>query len=224
MNMTMAGKTLKKYILFDLDGTLVDSGDGIINSVVYSLDKLGIAAPERESLKCFIGPPLDDTYMKMFGMNADEAKHAISVYREYYRAKGLYECRVYDGIPELLARLNEAGAVPVVATSKPAVFSRMILEQNGLMRHFAFLSGAELDGRRTDKAEVIAYAMGEMNIPKDDMIMVGDRSHDVIGAKKLGIPSVGVLYGFGSRDEHEAAGADYICDDTYSLSDLLLCR
>ncbi len=220
----MSDKTIatKKYILFDLDGTLTDSADGIVNSVIYALKKFGVKSYDRASLYKFVGPPLVDSFVDYIGFDREKAERAVSVYREYYRENGIFENRVYDGIEDLLKSLKDAGKTLVVATSKPAVFSERILRRFGLWDYFTFLSGAELDGRRTVKSEVIAYALESVGIPKDDVVMVGDRHHDIDGAHANGIPAIGVLYGYGSKDEHIKAGAEMIAETVDDLKTKLL--
>lgn len=211
-----------KYILFDLDGTLTDPKVGITGSVAYALEAFGIHVENHDDLCCFIGPPLIDSFMDFYGMDEDTANAAIAKYRERFGVVGLFENEVYSGIPELLQRLKDDGKTLIIATSKPAVFSQRILDHFDLAKYFTFLSGSELDGRRNDKAEVIAYALEQTGITNlSDVIMIGDRKHDIIGARKNGIPAIGVLYGYGDRAEHEAAGADYIVETVEELKGLL---
>lgn len=212
-----------KYILFDLDGTITDSALGITNSVKYALKKSGAEIPPYETLCKFIGPPLSDGFRDICGFETERAKAAVKYYREYYETKGLFENEVYIGIPELLKRLQKAGKTVILATSKPEKFAKMILEHFNLSRYFDFAAGATLDETRNKKDEVIAYALSQCNITdKSGAIMVGDRHHDIDGAKKNGISCVGVLYGFGDREELENAGADYIAEDINALNKILL--
>lgn len=212
-----------KYILFDLDGTITDSALGITNSVKYALEKSGAEIPPYEMLTKFIGPPLLDGFREICGFDTERAKAAVKYYREYYETKGLFENRVYEGIPELLKKLKKAGKTVILATSKPEKFAKIILERFDLSRYFDFAAGASLDETRNKKEEVIAYALTECNITdKYRAVMVGDRHHDIDGAKKNGISSVGVLYGFGDREELETAGADYIAEDINALYKILL--
>ncbi len=213
----------QKYILFDLDGTLTDPKVGITGSVAYALESFGIQVENLDDLCCFIGPPLLDSFMEFYGMTEDEANRAIAKYRERFSVTGLFENEVYPGIPQLLQSLKDAGKTLLIATSKPAVFSQRILDHFDLAKYFSFLSGSELDGRRNDKAEVIAYALEQYGITDPaQAIMVGDRKHDIIGAKKNGLTCVGVLFGYGDLAEHQAAGADYIAENVNQLADLLL--
>ncbi len=198
-------------VLFDLDGTLTDPGIGITNSVAYALEKLGAEVPDRTSLYRFIGPPLLEAFQRFCGFSEEEARQAIRYYREYFQEKGIWENRVYDGMEEFLKGLRDSGRMLLVATSKPEPFARQIMEHYHLAEYFTYVGGSGLDETRTDKAEVIAYVLEAVETAdKSRALMVGDREHDIIGAKKNGLDSAGVLYGYGSREELEAAGADYI--------------
>lgn len=213
----------KKYILFDLDGTLTDPSAGITSAVEYALAKFAISVKNKNELKQFIGPPLWDSFEKYFGFTREQAVQAVAYYREYYKDNGIFDNYVYEGIEDLLKSLKTEGKILIVATSKPAVFAVRILEHFDLAKYFDFTAGSELDGTRTDKREVINYALGECGICNlTEAIMVGDREHDIIGAKSAGICSAGVLYGFGDRAELTAAGADYIAEDIKALGDLLI--
>lgn len=213
----------KKYILFDLDGTLTDPSAGITGAVEYASAKFGIAVKNKNELNKFIGLPLWDSFEKYFGFTREQSVKAVSYYREYYKDKGIFENYLYEGIVDLLKALKADGRILIVATSKPAVFAVRILEHFDLAKYFDFTAGSELDGRRTEKSEVINYALGECGIcDLSEVIMVGDREHDIIGAKSAGICSAGVLYGFGDRAELTAAGADYIAEDIKALGDLLI--
>ena len=206
---------MKNYetVLFDLDGTLTNPGEGITNSVAYSLAKYGITVEDKTELYKFIGPPLHESFEKFYGFSRDEAMQAVEYYREYYRDKGIYENVVYDGVEDLLKTLFENGKKIILATSKPEVFAREILRYFNLEKYFYYSAGANLDGSRTDKAEVIEYALREGGVTdKSSAVMVGDREHDIIGANKNGLDSIGVLFGFGSREELESAGATYIAE------------
>ena len=213
----------KQYLLFDLDGTVTDSQLGITRSAAYALERFGIHVEDPSTLKFFVGPPLHDTFRDHYGFSAEDADRAVATYREYYRDKGIFENEVYEGIPQLLSELNDAGKTVILATSKPEIFARQILEHFSLSRYFSYLSGAELDGVRNNKDEVIEHALAISGITdRSKCVMIGDRKHDVIGAKKTGIASLGVLYGYGDRAEHEAAGADVIAEDMAELRKLLL--
>ena len=214
---------MKDVILFDLDGTLTDPAEGITNSVAYALRHYGIEVADRRTLTPFIGPPLAESFRKFFGFSEVQAKEAVEVYREYFSSRGILENRVYEGIPAMLASLQAAGKTLVLATSKPWVYAEQILAHFSLDRYFSFVAGSELDHRRVDKHEVIEYALESLKMTdRERVVMVGDRLHDMIGAKKSSLTAVGVLYGYGSREELEAAGADTLCEDVASLTDLLL--
>lgn len=205
----------KKYdiFFFDLDGTITDSSLGITNSVMYALKKYGILENDRSKLYKFIGPPLDISFRDYYGFSEKKAWEAVGYYREYYKDRGIFENRVYDGFEEMLTQLKAAGKRMVVATSKPEVFARRIIEYFRMDKYFDYVAGMELDGGRGTKAEVIRYALEMCGIEdKRKVLMVGDRMHDVTGAKTAGIDCLGVLYGFGTREELEDAGADAIAE------------
>lgn len=211
----------KDFILFDLDGTLTDPKLGIVNSIQYALRSLGVEA-DPDSLVRFIGPPLHDTFKSNFGFNDDEAKTAIDKYREYYAGQGMYENSIYSGIPELLRQLRETKKSLIVATSKPTFFAEKILAHFKIAEYFDFVSGSELDGRRSKKSEVIQFALDYLKLHAvDRAIMTGDREMDIFGAKDFGMDSIGVLYGYGSLQELTAAGATYIAASVTELSKLL---
>lgn len=210
-------------ILFDLDGTLTDSAPGILNSVRYACRKLGLELPAEATLRKFLGPPLIDSFRTLVGLSDAEADRAVSAFREYFPTKGIFENEVYPGIPALLADLKAAGKTVVIATSKPEDFAKRIMEHFDLARYCDFVCGATMDETRTDKAEVIAYALETAGITdKSRVVMVGDREHDVIGAKKNGLPCVGAVYGYGSAEELTAAGADALAETVEELHTILL--
>ena len=196
-------------ILFDLDGTLTESGIGITRSVAHSLRKFGIEETDQARLDRFVGPPLIDSYMRYYGFSHEQAVLAVEYYREYYAVTGIFENRVDDGVETMLKALNDAGKICVLATSKPERYAVQILEHFGLASYFFCVAGATMDEKRTNKAEVIAYALEKAGA-SGKAIMVGDRRHDIEGAQAHGLPSIGVLYGYGSREELEQAGATYI--------------
>ena len=200
-----------KYLLFDLDGTLTDPGEGITNSVTYALKKWGIEVSDRRELYCFIGPPLSASFKKYFGFSESDALLCVDYYREYFRDRGIFENRVYDGIPELLERLKAEGKVLILATSKPEKFAKQILEHFELSEYFDFIAGASMDESRNKKSDVIAYAIGMAGVEnREEALMIGDRDQDVLGAEANGLDSLGVLFGYGSREELEGSGATYI--------------
>ena len=197
-----------EVVLFDLDGTLTESGIGITRSVAYALRKYGIEETDQAKLDRFVGPPLIDSFMRYYGFSAEQARQAVEDYREYYAVTGIFENRVYDGVIPMLQTLKQMGKRCVLATSKPDYYAEQILAHFGLAAYFDFVAGATMDEKRTNKADVIAYALEQVR--GQSAIMVGDREHDILGAKAHGLPSIGVLYGYGSREELEAAGADHI--------------
>lgn len=211
------------YILFDLDGTLTNSQLGITTCVAYALESFGIHTENLNELRKFIGPPLKESFMKYYAMTEEEGDKAVEKYRERFATIGLYENEVYEGIPALLEKLKKQGKSLLVATSKPTVYSEKILEHFGLKEYFTFVVGSELDGRRVNKAEVIQYALEQSKITElNKVVMIGDKEHDIIGAKTCGVDSVGVLYGFGEREELESQGATYIVEKVSDLEKILL--
>ena len=212
-----------KVVLFDLDGTLTDPAIGITNSVKYALEKFNIEVENREDLYPFIGPPLLDSFMKFYGMSEEDALYAIEQYRVYFKDKGLYENYVYEGIPLLLQSLKDAGAKLLVATSKPDIFAKKILDKFELAQYFDAVCGTQIDRPKDTKTDVINHALNSLNLTnKKDVIMVGDREHDVIGANNIGIDSIGVLYGYGSRQELENAKATYIVEKVDDIKNIIL--
>lgn len=200
-------------LLFDLDGTLTDPGIGITNSVAYALEKYGIKTNDRTQLYKFIGPPLQDSFERFYGFSKEDAKMAVQYYREYYKETGIFENKLYDGMEHLLQSLCEAGKKLFVATSKPEAFAVQILEYFSVNQYFTYIAGSNMDGTRSKKEEVIAYALKAGKIQDlSSAVMIGDREYDVTGAKKAGIASIGVLFGYGSRKELEAAGADALAE------------
>ncbi|MBR5308916.1 MAG: HAD hydrolase-like protein [Clostridia bacterium] len=212
-----------KYILFDLDGTLSDSAPGITKSVAYALEKFGIHE-KAENLGYFVGPPLYEAFRDKYGMNPENTSKAIQYFRERFEAKGILENTPYDGVEYLLRTLHSAGKKLILATSKPEKFAAEILERYGFAKYFTFIGGACMDeSTRMKKDEVIEYCLTECNITDtSECIMVGDRYHDVEGAKKFNIPTVGVLYGYGTREELEDAGAIAVCETPEALCEYLL--
>lgn len=218
----VSGMNSKKYIFFDLDGTLTDPMIGITRSVRYALKSYGIEEPDLEKLTPFIGPPLKDSFMKYYDFSEEQATEAIGRYREYFAVTGIFENQVYDGITRMLKHLKDAGKILLVATSKPELFAQQILEHFRLRKYFTFVGGASMDEVRVKKEDVIAYVMESVNISDGkDGVMVGDREYDIIGGKKNGMESVGVLFGYGSRQELEAAGADEIANNVEELEQIL---
>ena len=205
-------------ILFDLDGTLTDPGMGITNSVMYALKKFKIDVEDRTSLYRFIGPPLKGSFEEFYGFSEEQSELAVQYYREYFKKQGMLENEVYDGIPELLKQLREKNKTLIVATSKPEPFTLEILRHFQLLDYFNFVAGATLDDTRNKKSDIIRYALESCHITdKSTAVMIGDRKHDIIGAKENGLDSIGVLFGYGDYEELKAAGATYIAETPMSV-------
>lgn len=198
-----------RTVVFDLDGTLTDPKIGITTSIQYALGKLGRAVPAADDLTWCIGPPLIDTFARMVG--PADAPRGLAFYRERYAVIGLYENAVFEGIPETLRAVAGEGVRLLVATSKPYVYARRILEHFALAVHFEAIDGSELDGRRTDKRDLLAWQLAERGIDPAQAVMIGDREHDAIGARHNAMTALGVLYGYGSAEELKAAGAHALC-------------
>jgi phosphoglycolate phosphatase len=198
-------------IYFDLDGTLTDPKPGITRSIQYALQKLDHPTmPTEDELIWCIGPPLRASFVKLLGAETS-ADLAVSYYRERFSDIGLYENGVYDGIGDVLTTLCASGHRLFVATSKPHVFAERIIDHFGLRNHFERVFGSELDGTRVDKSHLLEYALKEASVDPAKTLMIGDRSHDMVGAKNNGMTGIGVLYGYGSRDELLQAGAHHVC-------------
>ncbi len=210
-----------RYCLLDLDGTLTDPGMGITNSVMYALRKFGIEVSDRSELYSFIGPPLADSFQKYYGFDEEKANQAVAYYREYFRDRGIFENEAYQGIAEVLGALKEKGAVVALATSKPYEFAVRILEHFGLIQYFDYFGAATMDGRISKKTDVIAQLLSEIGIDdRAGVLMVGDRDQDINGAKANGLASVGVLWGYGSAEELQGAGADFVLESPKDLAGL----
>ena len=209
-----------KVVLFDLDGTLTNPKEGITKCVQYALRRFGIER-ECEELISFIGPPLKEKFMEYASLSEEDGIKAVEIYRERFAPIGLFENELYDGILQLLENLKKQGKVLAIATSKPTVFAEKISEKFGIAPYITLLEGSELDGRNTDKALVIKNAMQKLGAHKENTIMVGDREHDVIGARKNGIDCIGVSYGYAADGELEKSGALKIADTPYELLKIL---
>lgn len=210
-------------VLFDLDGTLTNSGPGIMNSVQYALKRFGMETDDLSKLRCFIGPPLQQQFHDFCGFSEQESVQAVEYYREYYVGKGIYENEVYQGIPELLAELKNAGKKIIMATSKPEKFARIIAEHFKIDQYFDFIAGALMDDKRTKKKEVIEYALDSCGIAdKGAVLMIGDRNYDIIGARQAGVHSMAVLYGYGTRQELEEAKPDLMAASPKDVGDCIL--
>ena len=220
---------MKRYLLFDLDGTLTDPKIGITTCVQYALKDQGIDEPDLDKLEPFIGPPLQQSFEQFYQMDEEHAKQAVAKYRERFSDVGLFENEIYKGIASLLRTLKKKGFHLAVASSKPTVFVEKILEHFKIAQYFEAVVGSELDGRRSAKDEVVKEALSQLakkagvkSLPKDEIYMIGDRCFDVQGAKAMGVESVGVSYGYGSVEELMEAHADYVVQSVPELKDLLL--
>lgn len=211
-----------KYIFFDLDGTLTDPQEGITNCVKYALEHFGIHETDYSKLMRFIGPPLIYSFHEFYGFDNEKSLEAVKKYRERFSSVGLFENKVYDGIYDLLQTLTDNGHILALATSKPKVFADRIMAKYRLRPYFKLICGSELDGTRNDKNEVIEYAIEKLKCPREKIIMVGDRKHDIIGAKKCGISSCGVRFGYAEVGELEEAGADFIAENIAGLLPILM--
>ena len=210
---------MPKTILFDLDGTITDSGEGIMNCATLALQHFGLPVPDRQTMRVFVGPPLDETFVK-FGVPADRTDEAIRVYRSRYLTVGKFENFPYPGVEELLKALRAHGHKLYIATSKPEFMSVEILEHFGLAKYFDRICGASTDGTRSKKADVISYLLQESGAA-GEIVMVGDTTYDVIGAKAHGMKSIGVAWGYGKTEDMAAAGAAAIAHSMDELFDLL---
>lgn len=214
---------MKQYILLDLDGTVTEPKEGITKSIRYALHHMGIEVTDLDSLCKHIGPPLKQGFMDFWGFSEEEADRGVELYREYFSVKGMYQNYEYEGMRDLLASLKRAGKKVYLATSKPEKFARMILEHFHLEPYFDDICGASMDGSRSEKGDVIHYVLEKNHITDlDQVVMAGDRSHDINGAKENQIDSIGVLYGYGTRKELEDAGAGRIVQTIAELKTRLL--
>jgi phosphoglycolate phosphatase len=212
-----------KYILFDLDGTLTDPKVGITKSIQYALSKYDIKVDNLETLERFIGPPLKETFKEHYSFNDDKVVQAIEYYREYFSQRGMFENEVYSDIPRVLEELKKRDKILVVATSKPTVFAEKILEHFNLEQYLDLVVGSNFDGTRTAKAEIIQYIFSKLKI-KDlkEVVMIGDRKHDVIGGKQSGIDTIAVTYGYGSYEELKEVKPTYFIDNVREILNIIL--
>lgn len=206
-----------QYFLMDLDGTISDPKEGITKSVAYALNYYGIQVENLDTLEKFIGPPLSDSFQDFYGFDREKSLEAVEKYREYFKDRGIFENELYPGMEHLLKTITEQGGKIVLATSKPEVFAKRILEYFQISEYFTFAAGSTLDTTRNKKADVIRYALDTLGITQEEAVMIGDREHDVIGAKKNGMECIGVLFGYGDREELETAGADVIVETVEEL-------
>jgi len=212
-----------QYIFIDLDGTITDSQEGITKSIQYALRKMGIKIEDLNSLRRHIGPPLRDSFMEYYNFDKDKLEEVVKYYREYYVEKGIFENEVYTGMEEMFEKLSSTGKKLIVATSKAEVFAKKIMEHFDLAKYFTDICGSSMDGSREKKGDVIRYALEKNHITElEQVVMVGDRFHDIVGAKENELTSIGVLYGFGNRKELEDAGAGQIAETVKDLEEILM--
>lgn len=210
-----------KYILFDFDGTLVDSSEGIFKSLTYAFENMGHGTPSEELLKKFVGPPLHYSFTNFCGFSSEHAYEMTDKYRERYKVKGYLENRVYDGIPEMLEKLQNEGYILGTASSKPIKFIDDICTQRDIKKYFAHIGGTQFDNIKESKTVVIENAMKALGGNKSNTLMVGDRLFDIQGAHEAGIPCCAVLFGFGDRPEFEEYKAEYIIKKPQDIFDIL---
>ena len=211
-----------EYVFFDLDGTLTDSGEGIINAAVYALEKYNIEVNDRSELRKFIGPPLQDSFSTDYGFSEDEIEDVIKTFREYYSEKGIFENTIYENIQTVLFELKTRGKKLVVDTSKPEVFTKKVLDHFNISSYFDYVSGATLNNEKIQKVDIIRDAICKLGITdKSKVVMIGDRKLDVLGAKENGIDSIGVLWGYGDLLELEKVGPTYIAEKVLDLLEII---
>lgn len=213
---------MQKHLFFDLDGTLTDSMPGIVHAVQYALRHFGIEPPADEALRCFVGPPMRESFMEFYGMSAAEAERAVAVSREYFIPKGMFENELYEEIAELLAATSAAGYTHIIATSKPQPFAERIIAHFGLTDRFRLICGSLLDGSRTTKSQIIGHALRTLGITPDEAIMIGDRRYDIEGAAEFGMESIAAGWGYAAPGELEAARPTHFVRDVAALRRLLL--
>ena len=211
-----------KFILFDFDGTLYDTVEGIAKSAQYALEKFGITAG-LEELRCFAGPPLVDIFMEKFALSHEQAWEARGLFQERYLPIGVYESRPFPGMTDFLAALREAGLVLAVATSKPQALCELLLERAGMREYFSVVRGSRMDGNNNAKSEIVERVIADLGARRSDCVLIGDTKYDVAGAHEAGIACIGVRFGFAAPGELEAAGADAIADDLVQLQNMLTC-
>lgn len=216
-----------KFVFFDLDGTITEPAEGIYGGIMYALEKFGIKVEDKNTLAPYIGPPLRESFQEFQGFSPEQAEQAVAYYREYYSTKGILENDIMPGVEEAIQRLILAGCKLYVATSKPELFANQILEYLGLNFYFQIIAGSSMDGSRDNKIAVIDYLLNQMGITKDseeikDIVMVGDRKFDVLGAQAFGIDQIGVLFGYGDRAEFEACNTMYIAETAKDMADIIL--
>jgi phosphoglycolate phosphatase len=217
--------SIPRAVAFDLDGTLVDPKEGIVACFEYALERLDVESPDHEALAKFIGPSLQTAFRTLLASDDPQlVDKAVSIYRERFAVSGIFENNVYPGIPEMLDALRASGLQLFVATSKPTNYARKILTQCGIASYFRQIHGSEMDGTRADKDELIAHLLKHEKMKGGELVMVGDRKHDIAGAHAHGVRAVGVLWGYGSFEELDEAGADLYCRTPGDLPGMLISR
>ena len=211
-----------KNIMFDLDGTVTDSGRAITSSVEYALEQFGITNQPKDKLETFIGPSLYDSFEREYGFTGDDCDKAVSLYRYIYEKERMYDVDIYEGIPELLQELKDRNLTALLVTSKPLKFSKMIMEKIGLSDLFKAIIAPELSDHSSDKKRLIERAINEHGLNRDECIMIGDTEYDIAGAVGAGIDSIAVTYGYGRTEGLKSAGATYLADSVKDISDILL--
>ena len=210
-------------LLFDFDGTLFDTGPGVMGCVQYAVQRMGREPLDEATLRKFVGPPLDESFIEFCGLSPERAREAVLLYRERYQPTGIWECEPYAGMPELLYAMKDAGFRVAVCTSKPTTMARRILERYELVEPFDFICGSELDGTRSKKHEVVQACLEHFGVTDADTVrMIGDRKYDILGAGKCGIRTIGVRFGYAEPGELEEYGAEYIADTPEELREHLL--
>lgn len=211
-----------KSVLFDLDGTLVDTSEGITKCAQFTLAKYGIEVPDLDDLKCFIGPPLTYSFMHHFGFTEEQAKEAIGVYRSRYAPIGIYECQIFPHVKEAILELKKRGYRIGVASSKPEPSCRVVLEHFDIIELFDDIVGSTFDGRISTKQDVLEEVFRRWSdVPKEDMVLIGDTMFDVEGANQVGIKSIAVSFGFGDVQDMVREGALGVCEDMIDLPDIV---
>jgi len=220
-NITGKDSSVYRAVFIDLDGTITESGEGCMNAVRYMFEKAGYKENDEARIRAFVGPPIKMHLINAYGFSEEEAAKIYAYYREYYLSKGIYESRLYDGIEDALRAIKSSGRALYVATSKPEAMAIPILERYGLLGVFDAVFGARHEEGIFDKTQVLEYAMRRLGGTPPGSVMVGDRSHDILGGRAVGIDTVGVLYGYGDREELMGCGPDYLVDTTADLAALL---
>ncbi len=210
-----------RNIMFDLDGTVTDSGRAIMSSVEYALSHFGLTDQPKEKLKTFIGPSLYDSFEREYGFKGEDCDKAVALYRSIYEKERMYDVDIYEGIPELLEKLHESDRKVLLITSKPLRFSVQILEKIGLSKFFDHMIGPDLSDHSSDKKRLIEKAINELELDKDECIMIGDTRYDIDGAVAAGVDSIAVTYGYGNTEEMKAAGAIFFADSAADIGKIL---